>query len=422
MEREICITAKNGIKIHATPTSHLHGFSLSLFLRAGSMYERDAESGITHFLEHIAIRNVNAVMNGELYSLLDKHGIEFNASSFSEMVQFYVVGSCAKLAVGARLLSLLLSPIILSSAEIERERSRIKAEIRESDERTSLSGFSNKIVCEGTSLANPITGTLGSVNAITARRLEEYRKRVFTRDNVFIYATGALTDIDLALIADSFDTPLPDGEPNLNFAPVPEKFGRREPSVHIKNADFTMLRFTFDMDMSKVGVVESDLLYEILLGANSSRFYIELSENKGLFYDVSGSTERYRNIGSFVFSFEVRPDKIYEATEGVLGILTRLKSDLLLEDECMKAGYVDNALLLFDDVRELNFTMAYDNCIMGLGYDGLEERAEAYRRVSPESLRAAAREIFKPSNLTLAIKGNKRKIDAARLNALISEF
>lgn len=422
MEREICITAKNGIKIHATPTSHLHGFSLSLFLRAGSMYERDAESGITHFLEHIAIRNVNAVMNGELYSLLDKHGLEFNASSFSEMVQFYVVGSCAKLAVGARLLSLLLSPIILSSAEIERERSRIKAEIRESDERTSLSGFSNKIVYEGASLANPITGTLGSVNAITARRLEEYRKRVFTRDNVFIYATGALTDTDLVLIADSFDTPLPDGEPNLNFAPVPEKFGRREPSVHIKNADFTMLRFTFDMDMSKVGVVESDLLYEILLGANSSRFYIELSENKGLFYDVSGSTERYRNIGSFVFSFEVRPDKIYEATEGVLGILTRLKSDLLSEDECMKAGYVDNALLLFDDVRELNFTMAYDNCIMGLGYDGLEERAAAYRRVSPESLRAAAREIFKPSNLTLAIKGNKRKIDAARLNALISEF
>jgi predicted Zn-dependent peptidase len=147
-----------------------------------------------------------------------------------------------------------------------------------------------------------------------------------------------------------------------------------------------------------------------------------MSEKKGLFYDVSGTTDRYRNIGSFVFTFEVRPDKIYEAAECVIEILKSIKSTLLPEDECMKAGYVDNVKLLCDDVRELGFTMAYDNRVMGLGYSSPEARAKAYAAVTPGEIQKAANEIFKPENLTLTLKGNKRKIDTFRLENIISDF
>ncbi len=423
MESEISLIAKNGIKIYALKNPAVHGFSLSLFLLSGSMYEGEGESGITHFLEHIAIRNVNAVMGGELYSLLDKNGLEFNASSFSEMVQFYVYGSREKLRLGAKLLSHVLFPIILSADEIERERSRIKAEIREGDERGSLASFSNKIVYENTSLATSITGSIGSVNKITKRTLEEYRRRVFTKENLFIYLAGSFTDEDLMSVADIFDAEVESGgSRNQNIAPVPQKFGRRDGRVHIKNADYTMMRFSFDIDMERVGVRESDLLYEVLLGGNCSRFYIEMSEKKGLFYDVSGSTDRYRNIGSFTFTFEVRQDKIYEAAECVTEILKDVKTTLLPEDECMKAGYVDNVMLLYDDVRELGFTMAYDNVVMGLGYTSPEARAEAYAAVTPEKIRNAANEIFRPENLTLTLKGNKKRIDPLRLESIVSSF
>ena len=423
MEREISTVAKNGIKIYALKNPAVHGFSLSLFLLSGSMYEGEGESGITHFLEHIAIRNVNEVMGGELYRTLDRHGLEFNASSFAEMVQFYVYGSSKKLALGAQLLSRVLSPIILSTEEIERERSRIKAEIREGDERGSLSSFSNKIVYEGTSLAGTITGSVGSVNKITKKKLEEYRRRVFTSDNLFIYLVGSFSDEDLSTVAEVFDTELENSSTqNRNIAPVPRKFGKRDGRVQVKNADYTMMRFSFDVDMGRVGVRESDLLYEVLLGGNSSRFYIEMSEKKGLFYDVSGTIDRYRNIGSFVFSFEVRQDKIYEAAECVIDILKSIKKTLLSEDECMKAGYVDNVMLLCDDVRELGFTMAYDNKVMGLGYSSVDARAAAYDAVTPEQIRAAANEIFRPENLTLTLKGNKRKIDTARLEGIASNL
>ena len=423
MSREERYLTRSGIEIFGYGNPASASFYISLFLRAGSMYESEKDSGITHFLEHVAIRNVNALMDGGLYPLLDKYGIEFNASTYSEMVQFYVSGAKRHFDVGARIISLILSPIVLSADDIRTECARIKAEIRENDEKTSLAAFTSAIVHEGTTLSRPITGTVGGVGKITKARLEEYRLRVFTKDNLFLYVTGAYQEGDIELLSRELDRfPLGEGEAHRNIAPVPETFGRRERAVHIKNADFTMARFTFDLDMTRLSVAETDLLYDILLSGYNSKFFIEMSEKRGLFYDINGATERYKNIGSFTFSYEVRSDALYEAIETTFSVLEELKTELLPDDACMKAGYVDNALMLYDDARELNFTFAYDNHIMDNGYASLDERAARYREVTPERLRNAAREIFAAKNLTLTIKGNKRKIDVGRILEIIDVF
>lgn len=422
MELEHSRKAKNGIEIFDYKNPAQHSFYISLFLRAGSMYEEERDSGITHFLEHAIIRNVNTLMDGELYSLLDRYGIEFNASTYSEMVQFYVYGAERHFDVGARIISMILSPISLTTADVRAECERIKAEIRENDERGSLTNFTSAIVHEGTSLSRPITGSVGSVSRITRSRLESYRKSAFTKENVFIYVTGAYGEGELCRLTELVGTrELYCGTPHEAIAPVPKAFGKREGRVQIKSADFTMLRFTFDMDMSKISVPESDLIYDLLLGGYNSRFFIEMSEKRGLFYDISGGTERYRNIGSFSFSFEVKAGSVYEAAELSLSLLSAFKTDLIPEEKMMKAGYVDNAYMLYDDARELNFTFAYDNHILGLGYSSLDERAKAYRSVTPKTLKRAACELFKPENLTLTVKGNKKRIDTVRLEEIVKK-
>lgn len=387
------------------------------------MYEREDESGITHFLEHVAIRNINYRMNGSLYSELDRHGIEFNASTYSEMVQFYLAGADKNFKIAAEIASKLLLPIILPRDEIERERGRIRAEIREADDRSSLAGFTAERVWDNTSLSRSITGTPKSVSGITRKRLEDYRQRTFTADNLFFYITGNVTEEDINHLCDKVsDIELSSGEKHENMAPVPDLFGKRGVSVHIKNADFTKVRFTFDLDMSKLSIPEVDLLYEIVLGGYDSRFFIELSEKRGLFYDLTGASERYRNIGTFSFSYELREAKLYEAIEMTLELLRELKNVPKPPEKCMKAGFVDNAYMLYDDMRELNFTFGYDNHILGLGYKNIEDRLEKYSSVTPERLLAVAKEIFRPENLTLTLKGNKKKIDTGRLEDLIKSL
>jgi predicted Zn-dependent peptidase len=398
----------------------VHGFHISLFLRAGSIYE--GTSGITHFLEHAAIRNVDYVMKDGLYSLLDRHGIEFNASTFSEMVQFYVAGAAENFNIAASVITSVLSPIILPPSEIKTESDRIKAEIREGDDRTSLTTFTGNIVHEGTSLSRSITGTLGSVGKITGKLLEEYRRSVMTSENIFFYVTGSYTEENLKFLAEKIgEYTIPSGTMRENIAPVCHKFGQRDGKVHIKNADFTMLRFSFDMDMTKMTMAETDLIYDMLLGGYNSKFFIEMSEKRGLFYDISGASKIYKNIGTLAFSYEVRGGSVYDAVEMTLGILKDFRDNIPTEESMMKAGYVDNAYLLYDDPRELNFTFAYDNHIMNSGYKTVEERAKRYKSITPERIREVARELFRPENLTLTLKGNKKKIDTSRLEAIIAE-
>lgn len=415
---------KNGIEIYGYKNPALHGFFISLFLRAGSMYESERDNGITHFLEHVSIRNINKLMNGRLYSELDGRGVEFNASTYSEMVQFYISGASDKFSFGAEVITRLFSPIVLSAEEIDAERKRIKAEIRESDDKSSLSAFTNGIVHRGTSLARQITGTLTSVDKISGTRLEKYRRTVFSKGNVFFYVTGNFEESDIDCLSSLVErcSVAEDIEPRHNLAPVSCEHFLRSSEVNIKNADFTMVRFTFDLDMKKVSTPETDLIYDMLLSGYNSHFFIEMSEVRGLFYDLTGAVERYRNIGELYFSYELRPKDLEAAIELTVDILNQFKKTLHAPEALMKCGYVDNAYMLYDDARELNFTFAYDNHIMELGYLSLDERREAYGKVTPEDIRRAAREIFTPKNLTLTIKGNKKRINKEKIKKLIDEL
>ncbi len=417
------LIAKNGIPVYSYTNPSQHSFFISLFLRAGSMYESAAESGITHFLEHASIRNINFIMGGELYSVLDRYGLEFNASTYSEMVQFYITGASHNFRIAADIISKLFLPVSLPKSEIDAERDRIRAEIREVDDKSSLATFASSVVWEDTSLSRSITGTAGSVRKIGGKALESYRQRTFTADNVFLYVTGNVAESDVSYLCDLIGAhTLAVGEAHKNVAPVPAAFLKRSPEVHVKCATFTKVRFTFDIDMSRVTLAEMDLLYDQLLGGYNSDFFIELSERRGLFYDLGGSLERYLNVGTFSFAYELKEAKLYEALSMTVDILRRMKSEAIPRDKFMRASYVDNAMMLYDDARELNFTFAYDNHIMGIGYTDLADRRDAYSKITEERIREIAAEIFTPGGLTLSLKGNKKRLDIEKIKSIISEL
>ena len=420
---EKSILTKNQIPLYSLTDPTKHSFFLSLYLRCGSMHESADSSGLTHLFEHISIRNINAVMGNELYSTLDKYGIELGASTYSEMVQFYVCASPENFHVASEILAKIFCPIQLSAQELEAEKKRVKAEIREADEKSSLAGFTAGCVFGDTPLSRPITGTLGSVSKITKRRLEEFRQQSFIPDNLFFFATGNLSDGDLSDFADSLSRyPLGSGQGNKNVAIIPPTFFNRSGEVFRKNADFCKVRFTFDLDMSKISVPEADLVYDILLSGYSSDLFIEMSEKRGMFYDVGGSLERYLNVGTLTFSYEVQPKRLLESLEVAVGLLLDYKRKLLPPDRCMKAGYVTNCYMLLDDPRELNFTMAYDSHILGLGYTSLDQRRGAYADVTPERLQELANIIFKSENLTLTMKCPKSDFDGAGIIEITSRL
>ena len=424
-DREGRRVSARGVELFDYGNPGSHGFYISLFVRAGSMHEAAEENGITHFLEHALIRNLNQFYKPSgVNPYLDRYGLELGASTFSEMVQFFVCGSAAAFGRGAELITALLRPLSLPVSELDAERERIKAEIRENDERGSLTNFTNELVHAGTSLSRPITGNRTALNRIRLKQLEAYRRRVFSPENLFLYVTGNYKEADLTELLRLVDERL-DAEVGFrqeNLAPRTAAFGKREGRVYLKNADFTLLRLTFDMDMARLGLAEVDLIYDMLIGGNNAILFRELSELRGICYDVQGATERYNNTGSFTISLEVRENRLYEAAELVLRLLREFTETLYPEQALMKASYVDNAYLLYDDMREMNFTFAYDNHILGQSVSSISERSALFASVTPEAIREAASSIFKKENLTVTLKGKKRSVDLARLEEILRNF
>ena len=54
------IQLENGLRVLLTPMSQTNSVGISVFVRAGSRYEKtDGESGLSHFLEHLCFKGTS---------------------------------------------------------------------------------------------------------------------------------------------------------------------------------------------------------------------------------------------------------------------------------------------------------------------------------------------------------------------------
>lgn len=414
---EICQIAGNRVPIYYYPNEALHGFCLCLYLRAGALYEADADNGITHFFEHAVFRSLNRRVNGGLYALTDRLGLAFNACTYRELVQFSISGASEHFAEAAQIIAGLFEPLELSGAEVEMERRRIKAELRESDEQRSLDYFASRIVWKDTTLCRSIMGPRANLDRMGPERLAAAQRDLLTAENCFFYVTGRATADDVAALsrAVSRHELSPARVVRDNMAPRPAEFFQRQGCVAVKNADYTCVRFSFDADVRRYSEPERMLLYDILFAGDSCKVYQELSEKTGYIYDFDACFERYRNLGALSFFYEVQPAHLYDSIDAVVALLRALKRGLTDELELVRARYVDNALLLLDNAEELNWTMAFERHILDEPYPDLAGRRAAFAAVDRARIERMARELFAPQNLVLAVKGDKRRLDVDRL-------
>jgi predicted Zn-dependent peptidase len=424
MERKI--TTRNGIDVYSYPQPHLHSFCIGLYVKAGLLYESPEEAGITHFLEHVLFRNLGGLPQRALYERLESVGAEFNACTYKEFVYFYITAAHRHFEECAGIIAMLLAPLTATVADVSAERRRVQSEIREEDELNSIEHFAKQQVWKGTSLSRLITGTITGVEAIGAERLREEKRRVFAAENMFFYVTGcyAKKDVEtLCRLADGY--PLEAGRAaRENLAPVPEGFMQRGGGVLLRNtADLPGVLFSFDMACRKYSMAELNLLYDILFSGTLSRFSLRLSEDSGLVYDYDAFLEQYGNIGTLHVEFSAMQSRLYEAVGLAAEVFRSMREKIAGEELAhFLPEYTYNHLAALDRPQRLNWDMAYNNHILGKGYGSIEELPGLYSRVTPERLMEISGEIFRPENLVVAVKAERRKIKADTLEGILSSL
>ena len=207
--------------------------SVRLRMDAGSLMEQPDELGYAHFMEHLTFRGSRHVPDGESKRIWQRLGVTFGSDSNAQTTPTgttYALdlpqATQASLGESLKILAgMMADPNIVDSA-VNAERAVVLAERREGDgPQMRISDASRRHFFAGQPLADhsPI-GTVATLNAATAARMEAFHRRWYRPENAVISVAG---DIDPALaeqlIKDNFASwsvagkgaPLPDfGEPD----------------------------------------------------------------------------------------------------------------------------------------------------------------------------------------------------------------
>jgi len=387
------------------------------------MYEPDEMNGSTHLWEHMLFRKLQRIYQGNFYKMLDTLGLSFSAGTYKEFVTVKITGIAKYFREAAKIISLVFEPNELTLSEINLEKRRIKSEKHESDEESSLDRFTQKIIWGNTPLANSIIGKNKIIDRLGVRALQDIHDQICSTGNMFFYVTGCFSKEDIFLLCEHVETyRLSKNEIRQNLAPVPEKFFRRNGQIEIKNSKYDYMRFSFDIDTTRYTYAELDLIYDILFSGNTSKFYMELSDNTGYIYDFDARLERYINLGNLYFSFEINRKNILPAIKKVIDVLNGLKTGITDELACVLPQYVDNAELDNDYYENLNWNMAYECHIMQNSYKSIGEKKIEYQSISPTRIMEIAKEIFTLNNMVITLKTNKRAFDLEQAYAITKKL
>lgn len=417
-------TTKNNIDVYSYKNEGVHGFCIGLYLKAGALYEKDEHNGLSHFFEHMVFKSVNNYFENKLSEYLDKSSLDFNGCTYKEFMRFKITGATKNFKKAVSVITKVIKPLNVTKEDVDCERKRIKAEIRESGERNSLHFFSNSVIWKGTSLENTICGKIKNLDRTGKEKLKKFGEELFFQKNFFFYITGNFTDEDLSYFLKSIENETFLSSDNLrnNNASIPESFFNRKENLYIKNDRFTYVRISFDVDTKKYSCAEYDILYDILFKGENSVIYKELSEKTGLIYSFDCSFEQYSNIGNISFVFEIKKSDFYIALEKVVKALNSLKTDAHKNLECVKPRYVDNAFLSLDDCDDFNWDRAYEGYILEIPEKTIEEKILQYENVENSDIVKMSRDIFKRKNLVLAMKTPKKTTDIDKIENILKEL
>lgn len=414
----------NGIKVDALINPAFNSFCIGLFVRAGSKFESENNNGITHLLEHVVFRNLKKIYGENFYELMAANGVDIDACTYKEFLHLSVSAPSYSFEFASDLFCRLFDEIKISSDEFFREKARIKAEFRERDEKHTLDYAFSKAVWKDTCIEKTILGSLGNVSRISLKKLNEYRNAVFSADNVCVVLTGNVSDDSIESLKSKLGCVKinPHKSHFNNSVGNAEKFFCRNGNISVMSSDWCYIKIGFDIDTQKYSGGVHDLIYSILFKGDKALIYNSLSEDNPLIYSYDATSEQYDDLSNLSVKFEVAEKNMIEAVEHLISSFRRLKTG----DFNFEANYnyeLASCVFTADNPSNLNWDLGYNNFILKTdALDYSDEKSGRFNGISKEDIINAAKDIFQRKNVTVAIKGDKRRVKISEIENILQSL
>lgn len=393
----------NGLTVILKKTN-THTVATMLKIKKGSIWEKEGQDGISHFLEHCLAKSGSERYTPERQEEIIGHLIHSNAATKYDSTIFIGDIFSEDLPLWLDFTSDSVFRPKFRENKVELVRGRVEQEIRM---RQNLPSYEQgKILKEAMFKVSPlrkfIAGKVETVRKISIDDLKEYHSEGYYPNNAELFLVGGIPDDIEKLIEEAFsDIPM-DEVPKISY----EKEGKLE------HSEKEVYRPELSRAIINMGLLVPDdthpdyrpfrLMSEIL-GGNppTSRLFKRISEKERLTYDIRSNYDSQLREGTITISTDVEYSEVDKTLDLIFEEMQKLKEKGISDAELKREKRTNRYWI--EKTFEINADFYNEiGIIYGLDFlerlgISMEDHLEMYRNLTKDDILRVANQ-YLPSN------------------------
>jgi predicted Zn-dependent peptidase len=399
----------NGLRVITIPMKDNPTATVLVLVETGSKYETKGLNGISHFLEHMCFKGTEKRPKAiNISRELDALGSQYNAFTSQEYTGYYAKSD----AKHFKKIFDIVSDIYLNStfpdAELQKEKGVIIEEINMYEDMPNrhVQDLIMQLLYGDQPAGWNIAGEKENILKMKREDFVLYKKNHYVPPATVLVVAGHVTENEVLKEAKKIFGVVPSRK---KATKIKTKEHQVKPQVlaKYKKTDQTHFVFAFrSYDIFNKNNAVLAVLGGILGGGMSSRLFQKLREEMGVGYYVRAYNDSYTDHGFFEISAGVDNKRIFEVIDAILAECKKLKEEKVGEEELNKVkeclvGNMKLSLESSDDIA--NFYGGQE--LLKYELKSAEDKAREIKSVTSEQIQKLSRDIFKESNLNLALIG-----------------
>lgn len=348
-------TLKNGLRLVVEEIPYVKSISLGVWINVGSRMEKEEDSGLAHFIEHMLFKGTTNRTSKKISHDIFYYGGDINAFTSHDHTCYHVKMPYNHIDRGIEVLSDIILNSVFSCEEIEKEKSVIVEEIKmyeDSSEDYVYEKLLNKIY-DNKGIGKNVLGSIETVNNINRDKIVDFFGRYYVANNSVIVVSG---NVDADEIFNSIESAFENWKTEkFELTRQEQKFS---PVTFIENRDDEQANLAIifpcpndDIDKEYFSV---KLIGNILGFSPSSRLFQHIREEKGLAYSVYSSDNYYVGHAEFGIYASVANDNLYEVYRLILDEIDDIRTNHISEEELLfsKEQYKGSVIMSAEDTSD----------------------------------------------------------------------
>ncbi len=408
------ITLSNSLRIFLNHTDSIRSATVGVWIASGSRFEKEKNSGISHFIEHIVFKGSEKRTGFEIAEGMDEIGAYVNAYTTKEYTFFYTKALDYQILKAADILFDMLRNPILLKEDIETEKGVITEEISmcEDDPADVCSELNERSIFKGTALEGDILGTRESVNSFDESNFKEHIKSFYVPERIVIGINGNFNkDEMLEKIEEYFGSLENTGNP-LKGEEIPF---RKTMSLKKMDTEQTHITLAFEgIPIQHEDLYPLQVCMFILGTGTSSMLNQRIREQLGLVYSIDSWLTRYLGGGYISVSMSLGSKSEEKALKETLSII-RSFSSVVTERQVgiAKEKLISSLIMSREQPQSKLSAMGYSLLFTG-GFADDDEIISRIKAVSLEKVKVAADKYLNTEEMSFTAVGRVKTEDEYR--------